>query len=48
MQVCNLSIYKLRLFNVTDDLNYFQGVETMYENDIKVCVLKCHGLKIIM
>ena len=30
-------------FKVTGDLEYFEGEETIYKNDKKVYVLKCHG-----
>ena len=30
-------------FEVNGDLNYFEGVETIYKDKTKVYVLKCHG-----
>lgn len=30
-------------FEVTGDLNYFEGVETITKNEVKVYTLKCHG-----
>lgn len=30
-------------FEVTGDLDYFEGVETISKNDTKVYTLKCHG-----
>ena len=35
------------IFNVTGDLNCFNGEETIYKNNHKIYVLKCHGGKII-
>lgn len=34
-------------FDVTGDLNCFEGEETIYKNGCKVYILKCHGGKII-
>ncbi len=30
-------------FDITGDLNYFEGLETIYKDHEKVYVLKCHG-----
>lgn len=30
-------------FDVSGNLDYFEGEETIYKNDEKVYVLKCHG-----
>ncbi len=30
-------------FNIDGDLNYFEGKETIFKNNEKVYVLKCHG-----
>ena len=30
-------------FSVNGDLDYFDGTETIFKNDDKVYVLKCHG-----
>jgi len=30
-------------FNVSGDLDNFEGIETIYKNDIKIYELKCHG-----
>ena len=30
-------------FHVTGDLDYFEGEEAIYKNDVKVYALKCHG-----
>lgn len=38
--------YKYK-FDVTGDLNCFNGEETIYKNNHKIYVLKCHGGKII-
>ena len=35
------------VFNVTGDLDYFEGIETIYKENKKVYELKCHGGKII-
>ena len=34
-------------FDVDGDLNFFNGIETVYKNDSKVYVLKCHGGRIV-
>ena len=31
------------IFNVSGNLDYFEGEETIYKNEKKVYVLKCHG-----
>lgn len=30
-------------FQVDGDLNYFEGIETIFKNDEKIYILKCHG-----
>ena len=30
-------------FNVLGDIDYFEGEETIYKNDVKIYSLKCHG-----
>lgn len=34
-------------FNVTGDINYFEGEEIIFKNNEKIYVLKCHGGKIV-
>lgn len=34
-------------FEVRGDLSFFEGEETIYKNDSKIYVLKCHGGKIV-
>ena len=33
-------------FEIDGDLDYFNGIETIYKNDVKVYVLRCSGGKI--
>lgn len=31
------------VFNVSGDIDYFEGEETIYKKDVKIYSLKCHG-----